>query len=154
MLDRVFSAFDAIADAEGLEKIKTIGDAYMVVGGAPEPRSDHAAAVARVALAMRRTIATMASDAGLRLRIGIDTGPAVAGVIGHRKFSYDLWGVTVNTASRMESHGVPGEIQVTSRCAAALGDAFDVRPRGTIEVKGMGPMETFLLLGERGSAFG
>jgi class 3 adenylate cyclase len=150
LLDRVFSAFDAIADGEGLEKIKTIGDAYMVVGGAPEPRPDHAAAVARVALAMRRAIGEMSADeGGLRLRIGVDTGPAVAGVIGQRKFSYDLWGDTVNTASRMESHGVPGEIQVSARCAAVLGDGFELRPRGTIEVKGKGPMETFLLVAER-----
>jgi adenylate cyclase len=156
LLDRIFSSFDAIADAEGLEKIKTIGDAYMVVGGAPETRPDHAAAVARVALAMRHAIEELSEDEAdaLRLRIGIDTGPAVAGVIGQRKFSYDLWGDTVNTASRMESHGIPGEIQVTARCAAALGDAFELQPRGPIEVKGKGMMETFLLIGERGQSTG
>jgi adenylate cyclase len=138
MLDRIFSAFDALADAEGLEKIKTIGDAYMVVGGAPVPRADHAEAIARVA----------ADDLeGLGVRIGIDTGPVVAGVIGTHKFIYDVWGDTVNTASRMESHGLPGEIQLTDRAAAALGRAFELAPRGVIDVKGKGPMETFWLIG-------
>jgi len=150
LLDRIFSAFDLLADAEGLEKIKTIGDAYMVAGGIPSPRTDHVEAVARMALAMRAEIASIAGTTAhgwLAVRIGIDTGPAVAGVIGQRKFIYDLWGDTVNTASRMESHGVPGEIQVTARTAEALGPDFVVRSRGTIEVKGKGPMETFLLEG-------
>jgi len=150
LLDEIFSTFDTLADAEGLEKIKTIGDAYMVVGGAPEPLPDHARAVARVALAMRRAIERIAESQpdGLRIRIGIDTGPAVGGVIGQRKFIYDLWGDTVNTASRMESHGSPGEIQLTARAAEALDGAFELRPRGTIDVKGKGPMETFLLVGD------
>ena len=151
LLDRIFSAFDALADLEGLEKIKTIGDAYMVVGGAPVPRVDHAEAIARLALAMRDALVPIAVGAfeGLRMRIGIDTGPVVAGVIGTRKFSYDLWGDTVNTASRMESHGVPGEIQLTERAAEALHGAFALSPRGPIDVKGKGPMETFFLVGER-----
>jgi guanylate cyclase len=150
LLDRIFTAFDRRADAEGIEKIKTIGDSYMVAGGLPEPRPDHLAAVARTALAMRHEIADISAEPGcgwLAVRIGIDSGPAVAGVIGRRKFIYDLWGDTVNTASRMESHGVPGEIQVTERVAAALGDAFSIRRRGTIEVKGKGLMTTFLLDG-------
>jgi guanylate cyclase len=149
LLDRIFTTFDAIADAEGLEKIKTIGDAYMLVGGAPDPRADHAAAVARVALAMLDAVAAdpTAQVAGMSIRIGIDTGPAVAGVIGQRKFSYDVWGDTVNTASRMESHGVPGRIHLSARAAAALGEGFDVQPRGVIEVKGKGPMQTFFLCG-------
>jgi guanylate cyclase len=150
LLDRIFSAFDREADAEGVEKIKTIGDAYMVAGGLPDRRPDHLEAVARVALAMRSEIAAIAQEPGsewLAVRIGIDTGPAVAGVIGRRKFIYDLWGDTVNTASRMESHGLPGEIQVTERVAAALGSGFTVRPRGTILVKSKGPMDTFLLDG-------
>ena len=150
LLDRVFSTFDTLADVEGLEKIKTIGDAYMVVGGAPVPRIDHTEAVARVALAMRAAIDRVAVGEleGLRIRIGIDTGPAVAGVIGRRKFIYDLWGDTVNTASRMESHGVAGEIQLTERAALALVRGFTIVPRGVIEVKGKGPMDTFFLVEE------
>ena len=148
LLDEIFSAFDRLADAEGVEKIKTIGDAYMVAAGLPEPREDHVDAAARTALAMRDELAVIGERTGhrwLAVRIGIDAGPVVAGVIGRRKFIYDLWGDTVNTASRMESHGVPGEIQVTDRVAAALGPGFAVRARGTIDVKGKGPMATFLL---------
>jgi guanylate cyclase len=150
LLDRIFSAFDRHVDAQGVEKIKTIGDSYMVAGGLPEPRPDHLAAVVRVALAMREEIAALAAEPDcpwLAVRIGIDSGPAVAGVIGRRKFIYDIWGDTVNTASRMESHGLPGEIQVTERVAAALGPRFVVRPRGTIDVKGKGLMATYLLDG-------
>ena len=152
LLDEIFSAFDDLADAAGLEKIKTIGDAYMVAGGLPEQRPDHAMAVARMALGMRRELSTIEARRGLRdaftLRIGIDTGPVVAGVIGRRKFIYDLWGDTVNTASRMESQGVPGEIQVTSRARDRLVDAFELRSRGAVDVKGKGPMDTYLLVGE------
>ena len=148
LLDRVFSAFDRVADAEGVEKIKTIGDAYMIASGLPERRPDHLTAVIRSGLAIRDEIALIAQEPGMQwlaIRIGIDTGPAVAGVIGRRRFIYDLWGDTVNTASRMESHGLPGQIQVTERVAAALGPGFTVRPRGTIEVKGKGPMLTYLV---------
>jgi guanylate cyclase len=154
LLDRIFTAFDALADAEGVEKIKTIGDAYMVAGGLPERRPDHLRAVARTALAMRLELARIAHASGnpwLVVRIGIDSGPAVAGVIGRRKFIYDLWGDTVNTASRMESHGLPGEIQVTERAATGLSDGFVLRRRGPIDVKGKGTMVTFLLDGERGT---
>jgi class 3 adenylate cyclase len=144
VLDDVFSAFDRLADDRGLEKIKTIGDAYMVAGGIPLPREDHCEAVADMAVAMMR-----ACDArgAVRLRIGIDAGPVVAGVIGRRKFIYDLWGDTVNTASRMESHGVPGAIQVTARVRERLRGTYRFEPRGTVEVKGKGAMPTWLLEG-------
>jgi class 3 adenylate cyclase len=145
LLDEVFSTFDALADDRGLEKIKTIGDAYMVAGGIPVPREDHCEAVVDMALAMLAECG--ARPDGLRLRIGIDTGTVVAGVIGRRKFIYDLWGDTVNMASRMESHGVPGRIQVTSRVVDRLHGRYPFEPRGRIEVKGKGSMDTWLLAG-------
>jgi class 3 adenylate cyclase len=139
MLDALFSAFDELADRHGLEKIKTIGDAYMVVGGLPDPRPDHAEAVADMALEMVDVAARWsAGEAPLRLRIGIDSGPVIAGVIGRRKFSYDLWGDTVNMASRMESHGEPDTIQLSPRAAGMLARAFVVEERETILVKGKG----------------
>lgn len=151
LLDRVFAHWDELTAQYGLEKIKTIGDAYMVAGGVPLPRDDHLRAVAEMALAMRSTVKRSAGETGppLEVRIGIDTGPVVAGIIGRAKFSYDLWGDTVNTAARMESHGLPGEIQVTARAREQLCDQYEFRPRGTVEVKGKGPMATFLLLGRR-----
>jgi len=149
ILNEVFSAFDHLADRHGLEKIKTIGDAYMVVGGLPEARADHAAAVARMALDMREAIAQVTAGTGLEVRIGLHTGEVVAGVIGVRKFTYDLWGDTVNTASRMESHGAPGQIQLSEAAAQALGEQFECEARGEIEVKGKGPMRTFWLRGPR-----
>jgi class 3 adenylate cyclase len=148
-LDEVFTAFDDIAQRHGLEKIKTIGDAYMAVGGAPTPRADHAQAVARMALEMRDLVAQkrFLGARQLRMRIGIHTGPAVAGVIGRKKFIYDLWGDTVNTASRMESHGAPGEIQLTDATRAALGEGWMFEERGVSEIKGKGPMRTWWLKG-------
>jgi class 3 adenylate cyclase len=148
-LDEVFTAFDDIAQRHGLEKIKTIGDAYMAVGGAPTPRADHAQAVARMALEMRDLVAQKRffGTRQLRMRIGIHTGPAVAGVIGRKKFIYDLWGDTVNTASRMESHGAPGEIQLTDATRAALGEGWMFEERGVSEIKGKGPMRTWWLKG-------
>jgi len=155
LLDEVFTVFDRLADEHGLEKIKTIGDAYMVAGGIPVPRADHCEAVAEMALAMLAVSASgLATDAEVRLRVGIDTGPVVAGVIGRRKFIYDLWGDTVNTASRMESHGVPNSIQVTEAVFGRLCDRYALEPRGTVVVKGKGPMPTWFLLGPLDGAAG
>jgi adenylate cyclase len=151
MLDRLFSHFDTLVERHGLEKIKTIGDAYMAAAGVPDPSPDHARRAALVALDMREAIATSAvgDGSGLELRIGINSGPVIAGVIGTKRFLYDLWGDAVNTASRMEEHGTPGEIQITRATYELLKDEFVCRRRGTIEVKGKGQMETWYLLGPR-----
>lgn len=147
ILNRVFTAFDDIADRHGVEKIKTIGDAYMVAAGLPEPRTDHAAALASVALEMVAVVQLLRAElgSGLDVRIGIHSGPVVAGVIGRRKFAYDLWGDVVNTAARMESHGVPGAVQLTQATASLLGAGFTLVPRGEMQVKGKGAMSVFLL---------
>jgi guanylate cyclase len=152
LLDRVFARWDHLAAVHGVEKIKTIGDAYMVVGGIPLPRQDHPQAIAEMALAMGSEFARIANETGhsLQVRVGIDTGPVVAGVIGRAKFIYDLWGDTVNTASRMESHAPPGTVQVTERTYERLRMRYEFRPRETIDVKGKGPMRPYLLLGRRG----
>jgi class 3 adenylate cyclase len=149
LLNELFCHFDDLADRLGLEKIKTIGDCYMVAAGLPEPRDDHAEAIAHMALEMLRVVHEMAAKHGeaLDVRVGIHTGPVVAGVIGKRKFVYDLWGDTVNTASRMESHGVPGAIQVSDDCRRLLDGKFKLSRRGEIDVKGKGKMETWLLEG-------
>jgi class 3 adenylate cyclase len=151
MLNDLFCRFDDVAGSLGLEKIKTIGDCYMVAGGLPDPLPDHAERVAEMALAMQSIVAEIAARTGepLILRIGIHTGPVVAGVIGKRKFIYDLWGDTVNIASRMESHGIPGAIQLSAASRQLLDGAYQLRHRGTIEVKGKGEMETWLLEGRR-----
>jgi guanylate cyclase len=146
LLDEIFSAFDELVAAHGLEKIKTIGDGYMAAAGIPTPRADHAEAAARAALAMRETLAALPAGEGLSLRVGIDSGPAVAGVIGRSKLGYDLWGDTVNTASRMESHAPPGAIQVTERTRRRLGDGFVLEERPRVAVKGKGEMTTYLLV--------
>ncbi len=144
LLNLVFSRFDELARAHGLEKIKTIGDAYMAVAGLPAPREDHARAAAEMALAMRDEIGRV-SDGKLALRIGLHAGPVVAGVIGVSKYSYDLWGDTVNTASRMESHGAPAAIHASAEFRALAGDGFVWEERGAIDIKGKGPMRTFWL---------
>ncbi|GAB2499742.1 adenylate/guanylate cyclase domain-containing protein [Arenimonas alkanexedens] len=147
LLNQVFTAFDDLADAHGVEKIKTIGDAYMVAAGLPTARADHAHVLAALALGMVDAVRTLRADTGaaLDVRIGIHSGAVVAGVIGRRKFAYDLWGDVVNTAARMESHGVPGAVQVTEVTARLLGDAYPLSPRGQLEIKGKGDMAVYLL---------
>ena len=151
ILDRLFTYFDELAERYALEKIKTIGDCYMVAAGVPTPRPDHAHAIALMALDMRQAMqnADAVGDLGLELRIGINSGPVIAGVIGRKRFLYDLWGDAVNTASRMESHGSPGQIQITGATHELLKDDFVCEPRGTLEVKGKGAMETWYLVGPR-----
>ena len=148
MLNDVFSQFDDLAVEIGLEKIKTIGDAYMVAAGLPEFRDDHAVAIAEMAVRMVDVINAYSEKSGLDLniRIGINTGQVVAGVIGKKKFIYDLWGDTVNIASRMESSGEAGMIQVSRASHALLKHAFAFQSRGEIDIKGRGKMETFELL--------
>ncbi|HWB55480.1 MAG TPA: adenylate/guanylate cyclase domain-containing protein [Gaiellaceae bacterium] len=150
-LDHLFSHFDELAARHGLEKIKTIGDCYMVAAGVPTPRPDHARALALMALDM---LEAMGSDdgfahLGLELRVGINSGPVVAGVIGRKRFLYDLWGDAVNTASRMESHGTPGRIQITRATYELLADEFECERRGPIAVKGKGAVEAWYLVGSR-----
>ena len=151
ILDRLFSHFDALVERHGLEKIKTVGDCYMAAAGVPDPHADHARRAALLALDMREAVATsaVAGRDGLELRIGINSGPVVAGVIGRKRFIYDLWSDAVNTASRMESQGTPGEIQITRATYELLKDEFVCRPRGTIPVKGKGEMQTWYLVGSR-----
>ena len=156
VLDHLFSHFDALAERYGLEKIKTIGDCYMVAAGVPNPRPDHARALAMMALDMLEAMrgGEAMGHLGLELRIGINSGPVVAGVIGRKRFLYDLWGDAVNTASRMESHGTPGRIQITEATYDLLKDEFECEPRGTVAIKGKGDMETWYLTGRRRATTG
>ena len=147
LLNDLFSRFDHIADRHRLEKIKTIGDNYFVVGGLPERRPDHAEAMAEMALEMLTALAELNRERGTRLclRIGMNSGPVVAGVIGRKKFSYDLWGATVNLASRMQSSGLPGCINVSGATRQLLRDLFQFTERGTVACKGLGDVPTFLM---------
>ncbi len=152
ILNDIFTRFDTIADKHGLEKIKTIGDCYMAAAGIPVPVTDHAIRAANMALDMIEAVERYNehSNYSLRVRIGISTGSVVAGVIGKRKFLYDLWGDVVNTASRMESHGVSGRIQMTESTRQRLGEKFKLEKRGAIEIKGKGEMETWFLNSRNG----
>ena len=149
LLNEIYSHFDGLVDKYGVEKIRTIGDNYMVASGVPTPRADHAQAIAKMALDMLKYTESLPEHNGslINFRIGINSGPLVAGVIGKKKFHYDVWGDTVNTASRMESHGVPGKIQVTEDTYQILADEFVFESRGKIDVKGKGEMKTWFLAG-------
>jgi class 3 adenylate cyclase len=154
LLDQIFREFDNLTEEFHLEKIKTIGDAYMLVGGIPIPQKEQLKSVLEMSLAMqevmKRKFSSFKSDEGnpLLLRIGIAIGPAVAGIIGSKKFSYDIWGDCVNTASRMESHGIPGRIQVTDEIQSLMKDKFIFEERGIVEIKGKGPMKVWFLNGK------
>ena len=149
LLDEIFTGYDTIADNCGLEKIKSIGDAYMAAAGVPVPVPDHAARAAEMALDMLYSLKRFNERTGnaLKIRIGLNSGPVVAGVIGKRKFIYDLWGATVNTASRMESHSLPGHIHLTESTRRQLPARFQVRERGLLEIKDVGELETWFLEG-------
>jgi class 3 adenylate cyclase len=151
LLDRVFTSFDALVAERGLEKIKTIGDAYMVAGGLPEPVEDHAGRTIDLALRMIEVVEREgAAIGGLRVRIGVHTGPVVGGVLGHRRFAFDIWGETVNMASRLESHGVPNRVHLTDATLRLVRDRYDAEPLGSVTLKGYGPIETFAISGARG----
>lgn len=149
MLNEIFTTFDDIVKNQGVEKIKTIGDCYMLVGGLPNPRDDHAHAVADTALEMVQALERINKnrDIDLAMRIGIHSGPVVAGVIGKIKFTYDIWGDTVNVASRMESSGLPGKIHISEQTMAELNSQFNLEERGMVECKGLGQVKTFFVNG-------
>jgi adenylate cyclase len=149
LLNAIYSRFDTLIEKYGVEKIRTIGDNYMIASGLPRPRADHAQAIARLALEMNAYIASLAPVEGRRLsfRFGINSGPVIAGVIGYKKFAYDVWGDTANTASRMESQGAPGKIQITQATYELIKADFICEPHGPVDVKGIGPMQTWFLVG-------
>lgn len=151
LLNEIFTDYDNIADFHGLEKIKSIGDAYMAAAGLPVPVADHAARAAHMALDMLSALARFNARTGnsIEIRVGLHSGAAVAGVIGKRKFIYDLWGAAVNTASRMESHGLPGRVHISAATRELLGETFLTEERGLIEVKGIGALHTWFLNGRR-----
>lgn len=150
-LNEVYSAFDSFVQRHEVEKIRTIGDNYMVASGVPTPRPDHATAITRLALDMRDYVAGLPPIKGrlVEFRVGINSGPVVGGVIGTHKFQYDIWGDAVNTASRMESHGLPGQIQVTADTHELIEDEFVCKPRGAINIKGKGEMKTWFVEGPK-----
>lgn len=150
LLNDLFSRFDRLADLHGLEKIKTIGDSYLVVGGLPELRANHTEAVAEMALEMLGAVTDLNRERGtsLELRIGLNSGPVVAGVIGHKKFTYDLWGNAVNLAARMQSSGLPNRIHLPAETCELLRHKFRFTDRGTILCKGVGEVRTCLLDGK------
>ncbi|MFN3649919.1 MAG: adenylate/guanylate cyclase domain-containing protein [Armatimonadota bacterium] len=151
LLNRIFSEFDELAEQHGMEKIKTIGDAYMAVAGLPQPQPNHAEAAAEMALDMLAAVERVSAEKGvpLSIRIGLNSGPVVAGVIGRKKFIYDLWGDTVNMASRMETHGVTGGIQVSAETRRRLGERYQFEHRPGLQIKGRGEMDAYLLVGRR-----
>jgi class 3 adenylate cyclase len=150
MLGRLFARFDELVAERGLEKIKTIGDAYMVAGGLPEPIEDHAARVVDLGLAMIEAASQEGGRmADLQLRVGVHSGPVIGGVIGHRKFAFDVWGETVNVASRLESNGIAGRVQVSARTWALVEDRFHGEDRGPIHLRGHGFVDTYAIVGRR-----
>ncbi len=151
LLNEVYTEFDTLSEKYSVEKIRTIGDNYMAASGVPEPNKDHAHNIARIALEMQQHASEISSTKGfsIRFRIGINTGPVLAGIVGKKKFQYDIWGDAVNTASRMESYGEAGKIQVSETTYQLIKDDFILEPRGTLQIKGKGEMQTWFLTGTR-----